>query len=511
MWKVVMRYSRGGRSSALVVRRVLAAVLVAGLVLLGASVASACNTPVYRYAMYNWPPAPFFVFYLHHGETPAPDQKVNELIAELAEGGPAVANVLLEPIDVSAGELDKLPKTVKEAWHALGEKGGERQGGDNAKPAHLVFSSWGAKLHAGRLDEATVRALVESPLRKKIGGLLEEGCAAVMVFMPGSNAEENKQAEKIARDVIAQAAAGKIPVESGFLDASMAQWMPPAQGAEDEAAQDTLSEEERIAAASRLKLGFIKLDRSDESEKWLVRSLMAIEDDLKELTEHPMIFFSYGRGRAMPPYVGKGINTENLTLEIQFLASACSCFVKEQNPGADLLMRWNWDATAEAMAANDPTMYGGPLAYEEFSPDASGNMVASTEPEATANVGATAAGAAAGDDEPPSAQPEVDEASQTVEAGDPSEASDPSDQANVAAAAVPTDEPQAGSDPSASQPPSGGSAVTVTMPPPESGTSFASRQMWTLGIGLVVVAVVVLGAGSVLMVKRATAGGRAVP
>ena len=484
MWQVVTRYSSRGRSWARVARCAVPAVLIAGLVLLSASVAPACNTPVYRYAMYNWAPAPFFVFYFHHGETPAEDEKVNKLITDLAETGPAIANVLLEPINVSAGELEKLPKPVKEAWEAYVGKEAEK-----AQPAHLVFTSWGAKLHAGRLDEATVRALVDSPLRTKIGDLLEDGCAAVMVFLPGSNAEENKQAEKIARDIVTQAAAGKIPVESGFLDASMSPMMPPAEGAEEDPAEETLSEEARIAAASRLKMGLVKVDRSDEAEQWLVRSLMAMEDDLEELTEHPMIFFSYGRGRAMPPYVGKGINAENLTAEIQFLASACSCFVKDQNPGADMLMHWDWEATADAMAAKDPTMYGGPLAYEEFSPDDSGNMVASTEPGATAEVAAAVAGSPSATDDTASSDPD----------------------ATDAGVAAPAEEPQAGSELSASQEPSGSSAVTVALPEPERVTSFASRQMWTLGIGLVVVAVIVLGAGSVLILKRATPGGRPVP
>ncbi|HUT92473.1 MAG TPA: hypothetical protein VMY37_23470 [Thermoguttaceae bacterium] len=465
-------------------RCTIPAVIVAGLALLSASDTRACNTPVYRYAMYNWAPAPFFVFYFHHGETPAEDEEVNKLITDLAESGPALANLLLEPIDVSAGEIEKLPKPVKEAWQAYVGEAAEK-----AQPAHLVFTSWGAKLHAGRLDQATVRALVDSPLRSKIGDLLEDGCAAVMVLLPGSNAEENKQAEKTARDIVTQAAAGKIPVESGFLDASMSQPMPPTERAEEDPAEETLSEEARIAAASRLKMGLVKVDRSDEAEKWLVRSLMAMEDDLEELTEHPMIFFAYGRCRAMPPYVGKGINAENLTAEIQFLASACSCFVKDQNPGADLPMHWDWEATADAMAAKDPSMSGGPLAYEEFSPDDSGNMVASTEPGATAEVAAAVAGSPSGTDETASTDPD----------------------ATDAGVAAPEEQPQAGSELSASQAPSGTPAVTVTLPEPEQVTSFASRQMWTLGIGLVVVAVIVLGAGSVLIVKRATPGGRPVP
>jgi hypothetical protein len=559
--------------------------------------ARACNTPVFRYAMYNWPPAPFFVFYFHHAESPAEDEKVNALIAELAETGPAVANVLLEPVDVSAGEVEKLPKPVKDAWQAyLGEtpdsaevdaaepKGAPPQSEEaetkernseeprsaepksdepkspepkspepkspepksdepnrdepissqpkRPEPVHIVFTSWGAPLHEGRLDEATVRALVESPMRTKVGQLLKEGCAAVMVFLPGSNAEENKEAEKIARDVIAEAGAGKIPVESGYLDATFGQWGPPGEAVEGEDAEDAMSEEERIAEASRLKLGFVKLDRSDDAEKWLVRSLMAMEHDLKELTEHPMVFFAYGRGRAMPPFVGKGINAENLAAEIQFLASACSCFVKDQNPGADLLMRWDWEATADAMAAKDPTMFGGPMAYEEFyadepvEPDEPVETVASAGPEATAQVAAAVPGSPSPPDEAASSDPEATGAEASDNEMGDSEAtgsdvteSEATGATNGSAAAdtgvAAALGAQAGKEePPASQPTSvsgDADAVPVAFSQPEQGGSFASRQMWTLGIGLVLAAVVVLGAGSVLMVKRATAGGRAVP
>ena len=124
----------------------------------------ACTTPVYRYAMYNWAPSPYFIFYFHPGEIPEEDAKINEAITKLSEEGPPFANVLLEPVDVSQGEVEKMPKPVREAWR---EHVGENA--DGAEPVHLVFTSWGAKLYAGRLDEATVKAMTESPLRTKIG------------------------------------------------------------------------------------------------------------------------------------------------------------------------------------------------------------------------------------------------------------------------------------------------------------------------------------------------------
>jgi hypothetical protein len=466
--------------------------------------------------MYNWPPAPFFVFYMHQGETPAQDEKVNQLIAEMAEKGPAVANLVLEPVDVSAGEVENLPKPVKDAWEAYAGDEPEK-----ADPVHLVFSSWGAKLHTGRLDEPTVRAMVESPLRTKIGEHLRDGCATVLLFLPGSNEKENKRAEKVAKEVIAEAGAGNIPVESGYLDATFGQPMPP-ESEEGEQPEDSLSEEERIAAASRLEIGFLKADRSDEAEQWLVRSLVAMEDDLAELADQPMVFFCYGRGRAMPPYVGKGVNPENLAAEIQFLASACSCFVKDQNPGADMLIRWNWDATAEAMASKDPTMYGGPMGYEEFAPEEPTDPAAAAEPatEGEAGDGAAAApsdqvalataDAAPGD--PETNEPRSDDAGKTDTPDDPGQAEPSERQSEQAEEADGTalaagGEPPTGTGAAALDQPLGTAGGTIAVPASEGSASFADRQIWTLGIGLFVVAVIVLGAGSLLIAKRAVPKG----
>ena len=39
----------------------------------------------------------------------------------------------------------------------------------------------------------------------------------------------------------------------------------------------------------------------------------------------------------------------------------------------DLLMAWDWDATAEIMAEDDPSMAEDPYGYEEFSPEPAGD------------------------------------------------------------------------------------------------------------------------------------------
>jgi hypothetical protein len=63
---------------------------------------------------------------------------------------------------------------------------------------------------------------------------------------------------------------------------------------------------------------------------------------LKDLKD-PMIFPVFGRGRALLPLIGAGITPENIEDSGSFLVGACSCEVKELNPGFDLLLAADWN------------------------------------------------------------------------------------------------------------------------------------------------------------------------
>ncbi len=312
--------------------------------------ALACNTPVYRYAMYNWQTAPYIVFYFYEGEMAEKDKAVHERIAKLSEEWPPQANVRIEPIDVADEEKMKtLPEFVIEAW---------KQHEDGKTPAYVVFSPFRAHIYSGSLDAGSVEKLVDSPARQKLGQLLEQGNAAVMILLTCPNEEQNKKADEALAALCKMADAGEIPVELQLPPMGLPGQTEGEEGGADDAPNP-----------NKLGIAVLKVDRNDPAEEFFVRMLMAIEDDLKEYADQPMIFAGYGRGRAMEPYIGKGITSENLVDVVAFLAGACSCLVKEQNPGADLLVKWNWEATADKMAENDPSLdYGpyGPQGYSEF-------------------------------------------------------------------------------------------------------------------------------------------------
>jgi hypothetical protein len=76
--------------------------------------------------------------------------------------------------------------------------------------------------------------------------------------------------------------------------------------------------------------------------------LLSVEDDLKSIAG-PMLFGIFGRFKALEPLLGKGISEENISLMIDFLTADCSCLIKDNLPGTDILFTNNWDNPATAM------------------------------------------------------------------------------------------------------------------------------------------------------------------
>lgn len=301
------------------------------LLLCGVESARACRTPVYRYAMYNWEAAPFHFFYFYPGQPAAEDQKVNAMLTDLAAGNPAGANLSFELVDTSSEKaLDDAPGIVVESW---------KKRGKDAGPAHFVYAPWAVELFAGRLDEKTVKAVFNSPARTKLGGLLKERNAAVLLLLTGPDDEANQRAEKTIAAVVADVTAGKI------LTA------PP----DDPSFDDPADESDGVPkpVARKVSVAVLKVAQADAAETWLVRALLAVEPDLEKYKQEPMVFAVFGRGRALPPLVGKGITNDELVGCLEFLSGPCSCQVKDQCPGADLPMQWDWSATAEALSADD--------------------------------------------------------------------------------------------------------------------------------------------------------------
>lgn len=359
--------------------------------MIAASAILACDTPVYRYAMYRWLPAPYEVYYFHNGELDDAGAKMKEAIDQLGEAEEARANIVFLPVNLEKDQdLTGVPPDVKEAW--LKQE-------SPIVPAYLISSPVGVHLRLGQLSVEELPALVDSPKRQQIGDLLGAGSAGVYIFLEGENAEANAEAEKVLRGVVDDVGAGKVelyslpPMGYGF-------GQPGEDAADGDASGEEAAEEEN---PYKLALGLLTLTRDEAKEKALIDCLLALAPDLRESKE-PIVFLIYGRGRALFSCLGKGIHRDNLIQDIEFVTGACSCTVKEQNPGVDLLMCYDWDAAAEKLSqqygAEEGSAYefGGDALFPELiippegemgdqqdteSTDVADNAIAQVDPDTT--------------------------------------------------------------------------------------------------------------------------------
>ena len=63
---------------------------------------------------------------------------------------------------------------------------------------------------------------------------------------------------------------------------------------------------------------------------------------MRSVTDQPIAIPIFGRGRVLEGMIGQDITLEHTLGASSYLCSACSCQVKEENPGLDMLMAVKW-------------------------------------------------------------------------------------------------------------------------------------------------------------------------
>ena len=62
-----------------------------------------------------------------------------------------------------------------------------------------------------------------------------------------------------------------------------------------------------------------------------------------------MLFGSFGRFKALEPLLGRGITEENIHLMIDYFTAECSCLIKDDLPGTDILSPDQWENPQTAL------------------------------------------------------------------------------------------------------------------------------------------------------------------
>ena len=289
--------------------------------------ALACQVPVFRYALERWPADNYQIAVVHEGAITAKQElRVQTLIGSDFRP-PASANFTVKLIEAAKTK----DQVLQAAW---------KKRGKSSRPIVVTLFPETAReipdrlVSAVPLSDAVVDHLVESPVRETIAKRLVSGESAVWIFVPCGDEEK----DKVARETLDRV----VKLNEATLE------LPEQEEIEDE--KELL---EQVDIELRLDFSIITLNRDDPREQFLLQMLLASEPDLEELDE-PMAFPVLGRGRVLYALVGKGIAEETITAAARFIIGPCSCQVKNQNPGFDLLMDTDWDERIGKRKLSDP-------------------------------------------------------------------------------------------------------------------------------------------------------------
>ena len=273
------------------------------LLLIGAAaLAHACSIPVFRYALERWDLSRYEVLVFHKDPLPA---EADAWLKKLDRGEPA-ANLNVRRLDVG-----RLPKEYEKFWKK------------NARelPCILVRSTdpeapqlfW-----AGPVDEAKFRAVLDSPMRRKIVDRLKRGDTATFVLLAGDDADADAETQKMLDETLDHLAKTlEFPQQT------------------DEGPQLKTGLPQKIAFSVQ------KLRRDDPEEATFIHMLLATEEDLDKV-KGPIVMPVFGRGRLLCTIYGKDLTATQFTNVVRFLAGECTCQIKDLNPGVDLLIAADW-------------------------------------------------------------------------------------------------------------------------------------------------------------------------
>ena len=154
-------------------------------------------------------------------------------------------------------------------------------------------------------DPAEMKNLTASPLRDKIAAELMDGKLCVMLYLKTGIREKDEKGMLILQKSLEASPFGDI-------------------------------------------IPVVELNRNSTDEAHFSNMLLNVEDDLKKIRE-PMLFGIFGKFKALEPLLGSGITEENIGLMIDYLTAECSCLIKDDLPGTDILFTDKWENPRPAL------------------------------------------------------------------------------------------------------------------------------------------------------------------
>ncbi len=279
-----------------------------------ASVATACNIPVFRYALERWKSDEYEIVIYHTDKlTPKEEAVVARLESNsLAQGGNANATVLRVAV-----ETEKSSDRAA-AWKSIAAQ---------AK-ASLPYVTVQLKTNASRtidawhgsIEEASHLEIVDSPARRELAKRLLNGHSVVWLLLESDNATENqKMAELLKQQCRELETYIKLPEGIGAPGSELYSEVP-----------------------LLVKFSYLVIAANTPDERFLAHLIQNFHPEAAE-SKLPLIAPVFGRGRLLEVIPSEEFTSDLMRDLTMFMSGACSCQVKDRNPGIDLLMNRPWE------------------------------------------------------------------------------------------------------------------------------------------------------------------------
>ncbi len=300
------------------------------------AVAWACNIPVFRYALERWKPDLCEVIVFHSGDLSPQDSKTLEPLLEAARKDNAGAN--LEVLRVTIEQQECKDPRFKDLWLNIKDK-------TKAQLPYIVIrtavsdkppvNAW-----HGPIGDFQVKQVLDSPARRELIKRLLKGDSVVWILVRSSKEDRNKAVRKMLDEELPKLSKNTpFPEGLGLPGSELYSELP-----------------------LLMQFSVLEIDSNDAEEVFLLNLLKGFQPQAVAEGE-PLLVPVFGRGRALEVIPANQCEPGLVGDLTRYLAGACSCQVKERNPGFDLLLSARWD---RELFGEDGVL---PPPPKEFDPD----------------------------------------------------------------------------------------------------------------------------------------------
>ena len=256
---------------------------------LAASGAQACTIPVFRFALDRWEADGF------------------RLVVPVANLKQQETSRLLIPLRGNASANIKI----------------KEDGDASTTEARLMDSRDGDKtLWSGALNAETLQSLLDSPARKELLKRILDGESVIWVVVDNGGPESKATADRMEKRL-------------RYLEQVIA--LPP---------QDPNDPDSQLGPgpALKLKLTLMRVSQADPAEKLFCAMLAGKKCSATLAKGEAFAAPVFGRGRVLGAWPMAELDNTALEDITMFLTGRCSCRVKNESPGWDVLLKVDWDS-----------------------------------------------------------------------------------------------------------------------------------------------------------------------